>query len=228
MRKKANISWLFGLCICVRADCLKAKLTPDSDLSLFSGYLITLRSCLSFKRPSSGVFFWRVSSKQSYCVAAFNETIFYAWWVARSEVHKLEGLGRLWWVLIIFLIFKDINVLVALFVTATIVWRLCWWDIVFVFITKTWCKVFRQRVVKRQTLLQWFRLFTSLFSCCLKMVLQLQRLSEDREVFSIPFSSGNCFCDLSMDRSAWGSSLYYFYLSVVLVREPIRETRILS
>ena len=148
MRKKANTSWLFGLCICVRADCLKAKLTPDSDLSLFSGFLITLRSCLSFKRPSSGVFSWRVSSKQSYCVAAFNETIFYAWWVARSEVHKLEGLGRLWWVLIIFLIFKDINVLVALFVTATIVWRLCWWDIVFVFITKTWCKVFRQRVVK--------------------------------------------------------------------------------
>ena len=38
--------------------------------------------------------------------------------------------------------------MVALFVTATIVWRLWWWDIVFVFITKTWCKVFRQRVVK--------------------------------------------------------------------------------
>ena len=92
--KKANTSWPFGLCIYVRADCLKAMLTPESDLSLFSGYLLTLRSCLSFKRPSSGVFFWRVSSKQSYCVA-FNETIFYAWWVARGEVHKLEGLGRL-------------------------------------------------------------------------------------------------------------------------------------
>ena len=35
-----------------------------------------------------------VTSKQSYCFT-FKETIFYAWWVARGEVRKLEGLGRL-------------------------------------------------------------------------------------------------------------------------------------
>ena len=36
----------------------------------------------------------RISSKQPYYFA-FNETVFYAWWVARGEVRKLEGLGRL-------------------------------------------------------------------------------------------------------------------------------------
>ena len=39
-------------------------------------------------------FFGKVSSKQSYCFV-FNETIFYAWWVARGELLKLEGLSRL-------------------------------------------------------------------------------------------------------------------------------------
>ena len=40
------------------------------------------------------LFFRRVSSKKSYRFA-FNETIFYAWWVVRGELRKLEGLGRL-------------------------------------------------------------------------------------------------------------------------------------
>ena len=39
-------------------------------------------------------FFRRVGSKQSYCFA-LNETVFDAWWVARSEVCVLESLGRL-------------------------------------------------------------------------------------------------------------------------------------
>ena len=82
------------------------------------------------------------------------------------------------------------------------------WDIVFVFFTMTWCKVFRLRVDKRGHLcncLWWlqkyrrFRLFTSLFSCCLKMVLQYQGLSgKGRVVFLISFPSGNCFCDVDL------------------------------
>ena len=47
-----------------------------------------------FQKALFKCFFRRVSSKQSYCFA-FNETIFYAWWVARGEVRELEGLGRL-------------------------------------------------------------------------------------------------------------------------------------
>ena len=39
-------------------------------------------------------FFRRVSSKQSHRFA-FNETVFYTWWVTEGEVRKLEGLGRL-------------------------------------------------------------------------------------------------------------------------------------
>ena len=58
-------------------------MTPDRDPSMiFSGYPLALRRCLNFKRPSSNVLFE-------------DETIFYAWWVARGEVRRLEGLGRL-------------------------------------------------------------------------------------------------------------------------------------
>ena len=39
------------------------------------------------------MFFRRVSSEQSYCFA-FNEIMFYAWWVARGEVRKLELRSR--------------------------------------------------------------------------------------------------------------------------------------
>lgn len=39
-------------------------------------------------------FFRKVGSEQSYCLA-LNETVFDAWWVARSEVCVLEGFGRL-------------------------------------------------------------------------------------------------------------------------------------
>ena len=44
-----------------------------------------LFKCFSFRR---------VSSEHSYCFA-FNEIIFYAWWVTRDEVHELEVHGRL-------------------------------------------------------------------------------------------------------------------------------------
>ena len=80
MTKGNKRSWPFG----VRANCLKAKLTPARDLSMmFSGYPFALRSCLNFKGLNH-MFFRRVSCKQSYCFA-FDETIFYAWWVARGE-----------------------------------------------------------------------------------------------------------------------------------------------
>lgn len=36
----------------------------------------------------------QAADRQSYCVA-LNETIFNAWWVARGEMRKLDGLGRL-------------------------------------------------------------------------------------------------------------------------------------
>ena len=59
-------------------------MAPDRDPSMmFSGYPLALRRCLNFKRPSSNVLFE-------------DETIFYAWWVARGEVRRLEGLGFLW------------------------------------------------------------------------------------------------------------------------------------
>ena len=66
-----------------------------------------------FQKALFKFFSWRVSSKQSYCFA-FNETTFYAWWVARGEVRKLEGLSRLvksfdWRVLIIILFIQDIH-----------------------------------------------------------------------------------------------------------------------
>ena len=58
-------------------------MAPDRDPSMmFSGYPLALTRCLNFKRPSSNVLFE-------------DETIFYAWWVARGEVRRLEGLGRL-------------------------------------------------------------------------------------------------------------------------------------
>ena len=45
-------SWSFGFRVCVRADCLEAKLTPDRDLSMmFSGYPLALRRYWNFKRP---------------------------------------------------------------------------------------------------------------------------------------------------------------------------------
>jgi len=46
-----------------------------------------------FQKAIFKCFFRRVSSKQSYCFA-FNETIFYAWWMARGEVRWLEVLRR--------------------------------------------------------------------------------------------------------------------------------------
>ena len=89
-----------------------------------------------FQKALFKFFSWRVSSKQSYCFA-FNETTFYAWWVARGEVRKLEGLGRLvksfdgFWSS--FSSFKTfISVMVVVFVIGKIVWRLRWWDIVFI------------------------------------------------------------------------------------------------
>ena len=95
MTKGNKRSWPFGFCACLRANCQEAKLTPDRDLSMmFSGYPPSMRRCLNFKRPSSNVFFRRVSSKQSHRFA-FNETVFYIWWVTEGEVRKLEGLGRL-------------------------------------------------------------------------------------------------------------------------------------
>ena len=51
-------SWPFCFCVRVKADYLKAKLTPDRDLSMmFSGYPLALRRCLNFKRPSLNVSF---------------------------------------------------------------------------------------------------------------------------------------------------------------------------
>ena len=50
--------WPFGFCLCVRADCLEAKLTLDRDLSMmFRRYPLALRCCLNFKRPSSNISF---------------------------------------------------------------------------------------------------------------------------------------------------------------------------
>ena len=49
---------------------------------------------MKFRKPSSKNFFRSVCPEQSYCFD-FNETMFYAWWVAGDEVRKLEGLGRL-------------------------------------------------------------------------------------------------------------------------------------
>ena len=46
-------SWPLGFCLCVRADCREAKLTPGRDLSMiFCGYSLALRRCLNFKKPS--------------------------------------------------------------------------------------------------------------------------------------------------------------------------------
>ena len=61
----------------------------------FSRYPLALKLCLNFKRYSSDTSFGEhICSKQSDCLA-FNETMFYAWWVACGEVRKLKGLGRL-------------------------------------------------------------------------------------------------------------------------------------
>ena len=46
-------------CVCVEADCLKAKLTPVRELSMMFSECPTLRRCLNFKRPASNVFFWK-------------------------------------------------------------------------------------------------------------------------------------------------------------------------
>ena len=49
----------FGFCVSVRADRLKAKLTPLRYLSMmFSGYPLALRRFLNFKRPSKNSFFF--------------------------------------------------------------------------------------------------------------------------------------------------------------------------
>ena len=103
---------------------------------------------------------------------------------AGGELRQLEGLGRLvmgfngFW--LSFILFKTfISFHGRTLCHCDVVWRLWWWD--FVSSAKTWCKVFRQRVVKGRhcyNCLWWlqqyqrFRLFTSLFSCWLKKVLQ--------------------------------------------------------
>lgn len=51
-----KLSWPFGVCVCARADCLEAKLTPYNDLPVvFSGYPPALGRCLNFKSLSSNV-----------------------------------------------------------------------------------------------------------------------------------------------------------------------------
>ena len=62
-------------------DCQKAKLTPDRDLSvMFSDYPLTLRRCLNFKSPLQMFFLEELAL--AIVLLAFNETIFYSWWVA--------------------------------------------------------------------------------------------------------------------------------------------------
>ena len=74
----------------------RSKVDLDRDISMtFSRYPLALKLCLNFKRYSSDTSFGEhICSKQSDCLA-FNETMFYAWWVAFGEVRKLKGLGRL-------------------------------------------------------------------------------------------------------------------------------------
>ena len=83
--------------LCIRKSRLpRSKVDLDRDISMmFSRYPLALKLCLNFKRYSSDTSFGEhICSKQSDCLA-FNETMFYAWWVACGEVRKLEGLGRL-------------------------------------------------------------------------------------------------------------------------------------
>ena len=81
-------------------------MTSDKDLSMmFSRY--------------SPAFFRRVCSKQSDCFAC-NETIFYAWWVARGEVRKLEGFGRL---VMGFANFSPLNTVVPRKVIGSLIFR---------------------------------------------------------------------------------------------------------
>ena len=88
-------SWPSSFCVFVKADCVEEKLTPDKDLLLcFLDTLLLWGVVWISKGPLPKIFSRRASSKKSYCFA-FNETIFYARWVARDEVRKLEGLGRL-------------------------------------------------------------------------------------------------------------------------------------
>ena len=62
-------------------DCQKAKLTPDRDLSvMFSDYPLNLRRCLNFKSPLQMFFLEELAL--AIVLLAFNETIFYSWWVA--------------------------------------------------------------------------------------------------------------------------------------------------
>ena len=113
---------------------------------------------------------------------------------AGGELRQLEGLGRLVvgfnGFLLSFISFKSfISFHGRTLRHCDVVWRLWWWD--FVSSAKTWCKVFRQRVVKGRHCYncswwlqqyQRFWLFTSLFSCWLKKVLQERSLSGNGRV----------------------------------------------
>ena len=95
-----KLSWPFGVCVCARADCLKAKLTP---LQWPSCCVFWVPSCFGalfeFQKSLIKCLLRRISSKQSYCFT-FNETIFYAWWGGQEAkcVNWKVSVG-LYWVL---------------------------------------------------------------------------------------------------------------------------------
>ena len=90
-----KLSWPFGVCVCARADCLEAKLTPYNDLPVvFSGYPPALGRCLNFKSLSSNVFYEELVPN-SLIASPLMKPYFTPGGGARGEVRKLEGLGRL-------------------------------------------------------------------------------------------------------------------------------------
>ena len=63
--KGSILSWFFFLCL--SADCLKAKLTSDIDLSMtFFGYPRALRRILKLQRHSSNVVWWWGSETRKF------------------------------------------------------------------------------------------------------------------------------------------------------------------
>ena len=90
-----KLSRPFGVCVCARADCLEAKLTPYNDLPVvFSGYPPALGRCLNFKSLSSNVSYEELVPN-NLIASPLMKPYFTPGGGARGEVRKLEGLGRL-------------------------------------------------------------------------------------------------------------------------------------
>ena len=86
------IFWLLSMC---KSRLSRGKVDPWQRPFYSVFWVLSYFEVLfEFQKAPFKCFFRSISSKKSYCFA-FDETIFYAWWVARGEVGKLEGLGRL-------------------------------------------------------------------------------------------------------------------------------------